>query len=181
MTDLLEKALPTHTQPVLCIGRNLDAAVAELVPAVGDPDEITRLPMDESFDCKRLEAEDGTFGLIVLHRVLGHLDERDLAALLGECYRLLANRGRVVLTDQFPPYERLSGGVGRKLLGMFGVRYTSNEVYSLLERAGFWECLVLRKGGLDTAVVIRGDKVEQRASLDRHPTLQTNPTFQLIK
>jgi len=150
-------------------------------PLLGESDVVTYAPLGDSFDPGGLPENESGFAVIVLDQVLRGLDPPNLKPLLQQCHDLLGDRGRLVLADRLVPFDSVSARSSRKMLRWLGVKYTSNDVFSMLERAGFWECLVLRKGGLAAEVVIRGDKVVQRAALDQHPTLQTNPTFKLVK
>ena len=181
MDKLLASALPTHPSPLLCITRDIDRTAAILKPLLGDADVITYVPFDAPFDLDQVANDGKEYSVIMLDGLLRDHLGSELLKLLTLCHGLLGDRGRLLIADRLVPFDRVAAGSGRKLLGWFGVRYTSADVFSLLESAGFWDCLVLRKGGLDSDVVIRGDKVVQRAALDEHPTLQTNPTFRLVK
>ena len=181
MDRLLASALPTHATPLLCITRDVERTTALLSPLLGDSAVVVYVQLDDSFDASQLEIDEQLYSVVVIDRVLGNLAREDLLKLMIHCHGLLGDRGRLLIADRLVPFDRLAAGSGRKLLAWFGVKYTSNDVFSLLERAGFWDCLVLRKGGLDPDVVVRGDKLVQRAALDEHPTLQTNPAFRLVK
>ena len=177
--ELLAKALPAEPTPILCIARNVSSLAAKLLPHVGDEQDIVSIDLDDSTALDGVEND--SIGAVVLGDALCHLEESALLALVRRCHEVLRDGGRLVLVDQLRPYDRMAPITGRAFLRWIGVRYTSDEVYSFLERSGYWDCLVLRRGQFTSDVVIRGEKVIQHASLDKHPTLSTNPTFRLIK
>jgi SAM-dependent methyltransferase len=178
---LLSRILSDAPHPVLAIGRDLDALLPDLERALGSGEGIETIALEADQPRFEIQAEEGSFNTVVLHRTLGLLEDAELMRLLRECRRVLADGGRVAICDRLFPVDRVLAGGKRTLLRRFGVRRTSTEVYALLESAGFWDCLVLRRGTFDRAVLIKGEKVLQRAELARHPTLNTNPTFRLIK
>jgi hypothetical protein len=178
--ELLTKALPPQPAPVLCVARDPDALadqVAPLLDAEGDvlPVELNGAP--DALD----GVEENSVGAVVLGDVLRSLEEPELLTLIQRCHRVLRDGGRLLLADQLMPYDRLAPLTGRTFLRWLGIRYTSDEVFGLLERSGFWDCLVLRRSQFTADVVVRGEKVVQHAALDRSPTLSTNPSFRLIK
>lgn len=178
--DLLTRALPPQPGQVLCVARDpsaLAGLVASLLEGQGDVGALELKGSSDTFD----GVEEGTVGVVVLGDVLRCLDETELLALVQRCHRVLRDGGRLLLTDQLLPYDRMAPLTGRTFLRWIGVRYTSDEVFGLLERSGFWECLVLRRNQFAADVVVRGEKVVQHARLDRSPTLSTNPSFRLIK
>ncbi len=181
MQRLLERVITDDPWPVLVIGRDLRSILPPLEKALGSGDAIETLEIDDGDERITLAADDDSIHTIVLHRPLGLLGDGALMRLLHECRRVLCDGGRIAIADYLVPVDRVLSGGKRGLLRKFGVRYTSTEVYALMESAGFWQCIVMRRGTLDRAVVVKGEKVLQRAELERHPTLNTNPTFRLIK
>lgn len=179
MEDLLTKAIPSHPAPVLCIALDASALAEQMLPLVDDGGEVLQLALGGPETLADLDK--GSIGTVVLRDALKTLDEDQLLALVRRCHEVLRDGGRLLLTDQLMPYDRMAPLTGRTFLRWLGVRYTSDEVFGLMERSGFWDCLVLRRGGLDSDVVVRGEKVVQHAHLDKSPTLSTNPTFRLIK
>ena len=179
MEELLARALPAEPAPILCVGRNVRSLTSKVAGCVGEGPDIISVELDGSPALDGLESD--SFHTVVIGDALPHLEEPELLALIRRCYEVLCDGGRLLLTIQLMPYDRMAPITGRTFLRWLGVRYTSDEVFSFLERSGFWDCLVLRRGQFSPNVVIRGNKVVEHASLDRHPTLTTNPSFRLIK
>jgi len=177
--DLLAKALPTQPTTIFCVARDAASLAAIVTSRVDDRGEVVPVELEGSGSLDGLEDESA--GTVVLGDVLHDIHEPDLLNLIQGCHRVLQDGGRLLLTDQLMPFDRMAPFTGRTFLRWIGVRYTSDEIFGLLERSGFWDCLVLRRGQFAADVVIRGEKVVQHAHLDRSPTLSTNPTFRLIK
>jgi len=177
--DLLAKALPPQPTPILCIARDAQSLAARVQPIAGGGGDLLQLELGGPEVLEGVEKN--SIGTVVLRDALKGLEEEQLLALIRRCHDVLRDGGRLLLTDQLMPYDRMAPLTGRTFLRWLGVRYTSDEVFGLMERSGFWDCLVLRRGGLDSDVVVRGEKVVQHAHLDKSPTLSTNPTFRLIK
>ncbi len=178
----LIQALPEHAAKVVCVGLRLDAIRDDIERIAGDA-SITCIDLDGDAPPERLPFEDGSIHAMVLHGALRKLDAPTLQGLLGEAHRILGDGGRLVVRDTLPPYDRLSPRLGRALLRAFGVRYTSNEVFAMMELAGFWDCLVLRSSSVSRDVVVKGDKVVQRASLGPRTddAEGDGPTISLVK
>lgn len=176
------QALPEHSARVVCVGLGLDAVRDDIHRVAGEAN-ISCIDLGADELPERLPFEDGSTHAVVVHGALRSLDPEVLQALFGEAHRVLGDGGRLVVRDNLPPYDRLSPRVGRMLLRAFGVRYTSNEVFAMMERAGFWDCLVLRNSAVSRNVVVKGDKVVQRASLDSRaePSEGDGPNISLVK
>ena len=179
MEELLAKALPPEPAPVLCLARNVTDLARKVLPLVRGEEDIVQVELDGPAPLDGFEND--SMGAIVIGDALRLLDEPELLALIRRSYDLLRDGGRLALVDQLMPYDRMAALTGRTFLRWIGVRYTSDEVFSLLERSGYWDSLVLRRGHFTPDVVVRGEKVVQHARLDRSPTLSTNPSFRLIK
>lgn len=176
------QALPEHAAQVVCVGLQLDTVRDDIQRVAGEAN-ISCIDLGADELPNRLPFEDGSIHAVVVHGALRTLDPQVLQVLLGEAHRVLGDGGRLVVRDTLPPYDRLSPRLGRLLLRAFGVRYTSNEVFAMMERAGFWDCLVLRNSAVSRDVVVKGDKVVQRASLNSHsePTDGDSPSISLVK
>lgn len=178
--ELLAKALPPKPSLIVCVARDPSALAGIVTPLVDGEGEV--VPVELQSAAAALDGmEEGTVGAVVLGDCLRGIDEPTLLELIQRCHRVLRDGGRLLLADQLMPYDRMAPLTGRTFLRWIGVRFTSDELFGLLERSGFWDCLVLRRSQFTAAVVVRGEKVVQHASLDRSPTLSTNPTFRLIK
>ncbi len=163
--EALIQALPEHAAHVVCIGSRLHTVQEDIQRVAGDA-EISCIALDGAEPPERLPFADSSIHAVVLHGALRELDPDDLLRMLTESYRVLGDGGRLVVRDTLPPYDRFAPRFGRLLLRAAGVRYTSNEVFAMMERAGFWDCLVMRSSALSRDVVVKGDKVVQRAALD---------------
>ncbi len=182
----LIQALPDREAQVVCVGVGLDEVTADIQRVAGDA-RITCWDLESDELPPRLPLADGSIHAVLIHGVLRRLDRDHLTRLFAECHRVLGDHGRVVVRDNLPSYDRYSPRIGRLLLRAAGVRYTSNEIFALMERAGFWECLVLRGASRSRDVVVKGDKIVQRASLDgtdqtdRTSDHPDNSTISLVK
>ena len=178
--ELVVKALPGEAVVVVCVGQQLHEITDDLGRIVGRQEAIESITLDGQEDHLTLAHPDMSVHAIVLHRALGLLKEEQLSALLHECQRVLVDGGRIVIRDRVLPYSRFTP-VLRLWLRRAGVRYTPAELFTLLERAGFWDCLVLRAGGAATDVVVKGEKVVQQAELDGPDTPQDKPVVSVFR
>ena len=177
----LLQALPAHPARVLCVGTHIEPVLDDIRRVV-DGAEIFALDLGDDELPACLPYEDASLNAVVLHGALQRMAPDALQALFGESHRVLGNGGRLVVRDALLPYDRLSPRFGRWLLRVAGVRYTSNEVFAMMEREGFWDCLVLRNSAISRDVVVKGEKVVQRAALDTAPDASSsNPTIQVVK
>jgi hypothetical protein len=178
--DLITMALPPQPARVLCIARDPSTLATVVAPLVDGDTEVVQVELKGAADT--LDGlEKDSVGALILGDALRTFDEAELLSLVQGCHRVLRDGGRLLLTDQLMPYDRMAPLTGRTFLRWLGVRFTSDELFGLLERSGFWDCLVLRRSQFAADVVVRGEKVVQHAHLDRSPTLSTNPSFRLIK
>jgi hypothetical protein len=175
----LIQALPDHAARVVCIGVGLDTVTDDIRRVAGDA-QITSWDLDSDELPSCLPLASGSIHAVLIHGILRRTGRDELGQLFAECHRVLGDHGRVVVRDNLPSYDHYSPRIGRLLLRAAGVRYTSNEVFALMERAGFWECLVLRGASRSRDVVVKGDKVVQRASLDG-TTDTPDSTISLVK
>jgi hypothetical protein len=175
----LIQALPEHAAQVVCIGIGLDTVTADIHRVAGDA-QITTWDLDTDELPQRLPMASGSIHAVLIHGILRQVDRDELGQLFAECHRVLGDHGRVVVRDNLPSYDPYSPRIGRLILRAAGVRYTSNEVFAMMEHAGFWECLVLRGASRSRDVVVKGDKVVQRASLDGS-TATPDSTISLVK
>ncbi len=177
--ELVVKALPGESVVIVCIGRQLDEISNDLERIVGHPDAVETLPLDGEQDLT-LAHPDMSVHAIVLHRALAQLKRDQLVTLLMECHRVLTDGGRIIIRDRVLPYSSFTPLL-RLWLRRAGVRYTPAELFTLLEQAGFWDCLVLRTDGGATDVVVKGEKVVQHAELDGDTPDDDAPVISILR
>ncbi len=164
MRRILFDALPAHPARVLVVGSELDELQTDLDRVVGTEAELIRVDLDlgPTPAALRLDQPDRSVSAVVLHRCLRHLSTGRLTVLLGECHRVLGDGGRVVVRDRLLPLSRWTQWIGPSVRRSMGVPHTSADIFAIMERVGFWDCLVLRGQPWRTEVVIKGDKVVQQ-------------------
>jgi SAM-dependent methyltransferase len=177
--ELLINALPARPVHIVCIGTHLTVIERDVRRIAGEDASVRVMPL-EGVLTGQLSIPDGSLNAVVLHEALRLLDEDQLALLLAECYRVLGDGGRIVVRERTVPYSRLAAPL-RKLLRRFGVAYTPSEIFTFLERAGFWECLVLRRKSTSADVVIKGEKVVLKAKLDHSDPPNSAPVITVVR
>jgi len=189
MKRLLMDALPFHPVRVLLVGTDLDILERDLERVVGTDAELIRIDLEGSPEPTSLAfgVADRSVSAVVLHRCMRQLPAGRLSVLLGECHRVLCDGGRVVVRDRLLPMSQWTQWIGPSVRRALGVPHTSTDVFSIMERVGFWDCLVLRGQPWRTEAVIKGDKVVQRnVATGEHeaeelPGRTSSPAFKIVR
>ena len=116
-------------------------AVDQLRPAAGT-DSLSWHPLDLNV-APRLPFDDGYFSVVTMLAVAEHLDPAALESLFGECRRVLADRGRLIVTTPAARADRLLrflarvGLVSREEIDEHKYAYTPGLLGWYFGRAGF--------------------------------------------
>ena len=185
MRRILIDALPSHPVRVLVLGAELDDLQRDLERVLGGEAELIRVELDAGVDptSLRVPAGDRSVSAVVLHRCLRNLPPGRLTVVLAECHRVLCDGGRLVVRDRLLPMSRWSQWIGPSLRRTLGMPHTSTDIFALMERVGFWDCLVLRGQVWNAEVVIKGDKVEQRqvATAEEPEEHPSSPAIKIVR
>lgn len=92
--------------------------------------------------------------------------EAGAVAALKEAYRTLRTKGRIVLIQPTVPRNPVVRGLTWPWFALKGVRWTSRDLFGMLERASFWECAMLQRTGTDGLSLVQGEKFSLNDSPD---------------